>query len=139
MASLVYLSAIEDLNRGSIDPDTDVFKMLLVDGSYTPSQTTHTKRSDITGEVVGTGYTAGGQTITCTVTKNTGANQIDLTFSNPTWANSTISARRGIIYKSRGGAASADELVAAVDFNAVISSTAAAFVVTLTSPLRFQL
>lgn len=139
MASGIFLSSIEDINRGNIDPDTDTFKFLLVDASYTPNLTTHMKRSDITGEVVGTGYTAGGTTVTCTVSKNTGASQVDLTFSNPTWPNSTISARRGIIYKSRGGAASADELVTAVDFNGVISSTAAAFTVTLTSPLRYQL
>lgn len=38
---------------------SDTFKMMLVTSSYTFSKA-HAKRSDITNEVVGTGYAAGG-------------------------------------------------------------------------------
>ncbi len=36
---------------------------MLVTSAYTPNQDTHTKRSDITNEVTGTGYTAGRATL----------------------------------------------------------------------------
>lgn len=68
MASLIYNSAIDDMAKGAIDFDTDTFKVLLVTSSYSPNKDTHTKRSDVTNEVSGTGYTAGGATSACTVT-----------------------------------------------------------------------
>ena len=60
MASLIFNSALRDEAIGSIDFDTDTFKVMLVTAAYVENKDTHTKRSDITNEVVGTGYTAGG-------------------------------------------------------------------------------
>lgn len=123
MASLIYNSCLDDLARGSIDFDTDTFKTLLVTSSYTPDKDTHLKRSSVTNEVTGTGYTAGGATSACTVTKNTTNDKITLSFAAVSWATSTITARGAVIYKSRGGASSADELVAYIDFGGDVSST----------------
>ncbi len=139
MASLIYNSALEDLARGAIDFDTDTFKIMLVTAAYTANKDTHTKRSDVTDEVPATGgYTAGGQVVAPTVTKDNANDRVDITWSQETWAAATITARGAVIYKSRGGAASADELVAYVDFGSNIISTAGDFIVTFTSPLRFQ-
>lgn len=139
MASLNFNSAIEDLAKGLIDFDTDSFKMLLVTSAYTPNKDTHLKRSDVTSEVAnGNGYTTGGNAVTATVTKDTTNDRVDVTFSNPSWPSATFTARAGVIYKSRGGAATADELVAYVDFGADVTATNGTFSVTLTSPLRFQ-
>ena len=96
------------------------------------------KRSDVTNEVTGTGYTAGGTTVTATVTRDNATDRVDITFANPSWASSTITARGVVIYKSRGGAATADELVCYGDFGANVSSTNGTFTVNFTSPLRFQ-
>lgn len=137
MASLIYNSCIDDTAKGSIDFDTDTFKMMLVTSSYTPAKT-HAKRSDVTNEVSGTGYTAGGNAAAATVTKDNVNNRVDITFAITSWTSSTITARAGVIYKSRGGASSADELVGYVDFGSDISSTSGTFSVTITSPLRFQ-
>lgn len=137
MASLIYNSCIDDTAKGSIDFDTDTFKMLLVTNSYTAAKT-HAKRSDVTNEVTGTGYTAGGNAAAATVTKDNVNNRVDITFAITSWTSSTITARAGVIYKSRGGASSADELVGYVDFGSDISSTSGTFSVTITSPLRFQ-
>ena len=62
MASLIYNSAIDEMARGDIDFDTDTFKAMLVTSSYTPNKDTHDFRDDVTNEVSGTGYTAGGAT-----------------------------------------------------------------------------
>jgi hypothetical protein len=127
MASLIYNSAIDDIVRGAIDADTDTFKALLVTSSYSPNKDTHDKRDDVTNEVTGTGYTAGGVTTACTVTKDTANDRVTLQFAAVSWATSTITARALVIYKSRGGASSADNLVAYNDFGSDVSSTAGTF------------
>ena len=111
---------------------------MLVTSTYTPDKGAHLKRSDVTNEVTGTGYSSGGTAVTCTVAKDTTNHKETWTFSNPSWASSSITARAGVIYKSRGGLASADELVAYVDFGADVTSTNDTFSVTLSSPLTFQ-
>lgn len=127
MASLIYNSAVDDMAKGAMDFDTDTFKVMLVTSSYTPNKDTHDKRDDVTNEVSGTGYTAGGVTSACTVTKDTANDRVTLSFAAVNWASSTITARAAVIYKSRGGAASSDELVCYVDFGADVSSSAATF------------
>jgi hypothetical protein len=126
MASLIYNSAIDDIVRGAIDADTDTFKALLVTSSYTPNKDTHDKRDDVTNEVTGTGYTAGGVTTACTVTKDTANDRVTLQFAAVSWATSTITARALVIYKSTG-TASTDNLVAYNDFGSDVSSTAGTF------------
>lgn len=127
MASLIYNSCLDDMARGAIDFDTDTFKVMLVTSSYTPNKDTHDRRDDVTNEVTGTGYTTGGVTSACTVTKDTANDKVTLSFAAVSWASSTITARAAVIYKSRGGAASADELVAYNDFGSNVSSTGATF------------
>jgi hypothetical protein len=137
MASLIYNSCVRDAAIGSIDFDTDTFKMLLVTSTYSASKT-HSKRSDITNEVSGTGYSAGGNAAAATVSIDNVNNRVDVSWSITNWTTATITARGGVIYKSRGGLASADELVGYVDFGSDVTSTAGTFSVTVSSPLRFQ-
>jgi hypothetical protein len=127
MASLIYNSAIDDMARNNIDFDTNTFKAMLVTSSYTPNKDTHDFRNDVTNEVTGTGYTAGGVTTACTVTKDTANDRVTLQFAAVSWATSTITARALVIYKSLGGASSADALVAYNDFGSDVSSTAGTF------------
>lgn len=127
MASLIYNSCIDDMARGAIDFDTDSFKVMLVTSAYTPNKDTHDKRDDVTNEVSGTGYTAGGAASVCTVTKDTGNDKVTLSFAAVSWATATITARGAVYYKSRGGASSADELVAYVDFGGDVNSIGATF------------
>lgn len=138
MASLIYNSCLDDMARGAIDFDTDTFKVMLVTSSYVPNKDTHTKRSDVTNEATGTGYSSGGTSSACTVTKDTANDKITIGFANVSWASSTITAAAAVIYKSRGGASSADELVAYVDFGGDITSTADTFSVTFSSPITLQ-
>ena len=127
MASLIYNSFWEDLARGAIDLDTDAFKVMLTTSGYTENKDTHTKRSDVTSEVTGTGYTAGGNTSAITVTKDTTNDRLDVTLGQVTWPTSTITARKAVYYKARGGASSADELVAVNDFGSDVVSTNGTF------------
>lgn len=137
MASLIFNSALDDAFRAIVDFDSDTFKCLLVTSSYTPNKDTHTKRSDVTNEVSGTGYSAGGAAATFSVTKDTSNDRIDVSLGAVSWSSSTITAAGAVYYKSRGGASSADELVAYIDFGGNIVSTNGTFSLTA-STLRLQ-
>lgn len=138
MASLVYNSFYRDCFVGNINCASDTFKCLLVTSSYSASKA-HDRRDDVTNEATGTGYTAGGNSATCTVAAvdNTN-NDVEITFNITSWTSSTITARGAVIYKSRGGASSSDELVCFLDFGVDISSSAGTFAVTLNDPIRVQ-
>lgn len=127
MASLIYNRALELLARGNIDFDTDTFKVMLTTSAYAENKDTHDFRDDVTNEVAGTGYTAGGNTVTVSVTLDTVNDRVDISLGGTTWPASTITARKAVYYKSRGGAAGADELVAVNDFGADVVSSAGTF------------
>lgn len=127
MADILYTSFKRDIMNGAIDLDTDTIKVLLVTSTYTASAT-HAKRSDVTNEVTGTGYTAGGATIGSPTVSNVSTTGV-FDGADVSWTTSTITARGAVIYKSRGGASSADELVCYIDFGADKVSTAGTFTI----------
>lgn len=141
--SLIYNSCLEDLARGAIDFDTDTFKVMLVNATYAAiadetKKDSHLKRSAVTAnEVTGTNYTAGGVASTFSVTKDTANNRLDVTVGAVSWASATITAYGAVVYKSRGGADTADELVAYIDFGGAVTSTAGTFQLTA-STLRMS-
>ena len=137
MASLIYNHALDNAARGTIDFDTDTFKVMLVTSAYTENKDTHEFRSDVTNEVSGAGYTAGGNTVTVTVTKDDANDRIDISLGGTTWPTSTITARKAVYYKSRGGAATADEIIAVNDFGSDVISTGGTFTLNA-STLRVQ-
>lgn len=131
MANVIYNSFKRDIANGSIDLDTDTLKIMLVTSSYTPDIDAHTKRSDITNEVVGAGYTGGGATLaSLSVTANNTTDKGVFDAADVTWSTSTITARGAVIYKSRGGASSADELICYLDFSSDQISSAGNFTIT---------
>jgi hypothetical protein len=124
MASLIFNSFWDDLARGAIDADTDTFKCILVTSAYAEDKDAHTKRSNVTNELAASGgYVAGGQAVTVSVTKDTANDRVDISLGGFSIPAATITARKAVYYKSRGGAASADELVAVIDFGADVTST----------------
>ena len=94
---------------------TDTFKQGLLNGDfdfavdtieialYTNAATLDASTTVYTtvGEVVGTGYTAGGNTLTPTVSISNGTAFV--TFANTSWSGS-FTARGALIYKDGGGA-----------------------------------
>lgn len=79
-----------------------------------------------TNEVSGTGYTAGGVTLADFTTGLSGGTAY-LTFTDPEWANATITARGCLIYN----ASKSNKAVAAFDFGGDVSSTNGTFSVDL--------
>ena len=126
MASFAFNNLLPDAFKGQI-LDSDTFYVMLTTAAFAADQDAHTKRSDVTNEVAGTGYTAGGQAIVPTFTKDTTNNRLTIAFPAVTWPASTITARRAVYYKRRGGAASADELIAVDDFGADVTTGSGTF------------
>lgn len=128
MPNAIYNSFKRDIMNGSIDLDTDTIKMMLVTSSYTPNIDTHSKRSDITNEVVGVGYTSGGVTLANKVVSVNNTTDRGIFTCDPiSILATTITARGCVIYKSRGGLSSADEIIAYGDFGEDITSTGGTF------------
>lgn len=126
----LYGTALGALAAGSINWPSDTIKVALTTSTYTPDQDAHDFFNDVTNEVTGTGYTAGGATLaskTSTYTSGTNTQAIDA--ADVTWSTSTITARYAVIYKSTG-TASTSPLIGYVDFGADVISSAGNFTIT---------
>lgn len=117
--------------NGTHDLDTDTTKVMLCTSTFAPNIDTTVFRSDVTNEVTGTGYTAGGATLASpTVTVDNTDDEGVFDAADTSWATATITARYAVLYKSRGGLASADEVIGWIDFGADKTSTAGTFLIT---------
>lgn len=127
----VFGRAAELLLEGSHDLDGATYNVMLATNAYTPDIDAHDFRNDVTNEVAaGGGYSTGGQALgSVTVTYDAALNRAVFDAADTVWAASTITARYAIIYRARGGASSADELLLYVDFGADVSSTGGAFTI----------
>lgn len=118
------------LNK-EVDWASDTIKVALCTSTYTPDQDTHDYFNDITNEVVGAGYSAGGATLdTPTIGYTALTNVTKLDANDTTWAAATITARYAIIYDAQTGVAATSPLIAYVDFGADFTSTAGEFKIT---------
>lgn len=114
-----------------VDWDTDDIKVMLVSSSYSPNQDTHDYLDDVTAfEVSGTGYTAGGVSLTSkTLTYDAANNVLALDAADVTWANSTITARYVVVYDNSGASAAAKPLIGYVDLVSDQASNAGNFTI----------
>lgn len=115
-----------DTAAQSIEDETH--KQLLVQDGYTHNYSTHEFRDDVTNEVAGAGYSAGG--VTCTGTELTIASEI-LTFDmiDTVFPTVTITDAMGGIFFFNVGSAATDMLILLQDFIASASATAANFTI----------
>lgn len=102
----------------------DVYKIALFTSLATLNA--DTTAYSTTNEVSGTGYTAGGATLADLTTGLSGSTAY-LTFTDPAWANATITARGCLIYNS----SKSNKAVAAFDFGGDVTSTNGTFNVDL--------
>lgn len=115
------------LLNGEMDFSSDTaqtFKIAL----YTSSATldASTTAYSATNEVTGTGYTAGGNTLTISANPTSSGTTAYLDFADTTWSTATITARGALIYKADGAT---NPAVAVLDFGGDKTSTAGDFTV----------
>jgi hypothetical protein len=105
-------------------PPANVYKIALYTSAAALSKATTVYST--TGEVVGTGYTAGGQVLTG-LTQALDADTAIMDFADPSWPSSTITARGMTIVDTTNG----NKVRAVLDFGSDITSTGGTFLVTL--------
>lgn len=128
-----YNSFTKESLDGTFDLDSNTLKVMLVTSSYTFNRDTHDRRDDITNEVTGTGYTAGGVALTSKLLTQDNTNDRTLfDFDNPEWGpTASISGIRGaVIYKDTGAAAT-DPLMCFIDFEGDQTVTGGTFRIAL--------
>lgn len=103
---------------------TQTFKIAL----YTSAATlgAATTGYSATNEVAGTGYSAGGNTLTISTNPTSSGTTAFLDFADTTWSAATITARGALIYLADGGT---NPAVAVLDFGGDKTSTAGDFTI----------
>jgi len=100
------------------------FKIALYTSAATLSAATTAYSA--TNEVSGTGYSAGGNTLTISTTPTSSGTTAYLDFADTTWTTATITARGALVYLANG---STNPAVAVLDFGADKTSTAGDFTI----------
>ena len=103
---------------------TQVFKIALFTSTATLDATTTAYSTS--NEVVGTGYTAGGNTLAISQVPTSTGTTAFLDFSDTTWTTATITARGALIYLADGVT---NPAVAVLDFGSDKTSTAGNFTI----------
>ena len=134
--AITFLNALKnDLAVDLDDTTADRFKVMLVTSSYTPDFGTHDFKADVTNEVVGTGYSANGESLT-SVTLTQSAGTITFDADDVTWTSSTITARGAVVYDNT----LVDQpLICYIDFGADKSSSSGDFVLSFNASGIFTL
>jgi hypothetical protein len=111
---------------GIHDLDTDVLKFALYTGQADLSQATTVYTTS--QEVVGAGYTAGGEILTGVQVLLSGTTAY-VTFNNPVWTGASFTCRGGLIYNT----SKANRAIAVIDFGAD-KTASGTFTITLPQP-----
>ena len=100
----------EDLFQKEQDLDTDTIKIALYTSSASLDATTTAYTTS--NEVTGTGYTAGGETLTG-ATIGTSGTTAYVDFDDPEWTSASFTARGALIYNDT---TAGDNSIAVLDF-----------------------
>jgi hypothetical protein len=122
------LDGIHNFGTGVIRASTaaDTFKIALYTANATLNATTTAYSA--TDEITGTGYTAGGNTLTISqVPTSTSTETVAwLNFADTSWVNATFSTNGALIYNSTQG----NKAVAVLNFGSTKTTTNQTFTVT---------
>ena len=105
--------------KADVDLDTADLFLSLHTSTYTPDLDVHDFANDLTNELAnGNGYTTGGYDVTGNaLSYDAASDQVRFDVNDPTWTfTASKTWRYGVLYNKRGGASSADELIALLDW-----------------------
>lgn len=125
-------SFIDELTTGVHDLDSDTFKMALYDDSVTLTE--DTTAYSTTNEITGTGYTAGGATMSLASgypTQDSDTGRKSYRWDRVAWLGATFDARAALIYNS----SKSNRAVCVLDFGALRSVSSDVFQVTFPTSL----
>ena len=118
----------EDLFNKIQDLEADTIKIAL----YTSTATlgAATTAYSATNEISGTGYTAGGETLTSATVATSGTTAY-VDFDNPEWTTATFTARGALIYNDT---TAADNSIAVLDFGGDFTVSSGTFRIVFPAP-----
>jgi hypothetical protein len=118
----------EDLLQKEQDMDTDTIKIALYTSSATLDATTTAYTTS--NEVSGTGYTAGGVTLTG-ATIGTSGTTAYVDFDDPEWTSASFTARGALIYNDT---TAGDNSIAVLDFGGDFTVSSGTFRIVFPAP-----
>ena len=128
MASAIYPSAKISLANGTLNWTATAFNVALLDTATYTYSVAHNFFDDVlAGEIVGEGYTHTGTVLVSQAITESPAGTAMFDATDITWPAATITSGAAVVFLLRGGAHSADDLVAYIDFGGNKVSTAVDF------------
>ena len=135
MANAMYNIAKQKFGDGTLDWDTQVFKIALLTGHVFDADDDDFSLDIQPDEISGTGYTAGGATTTNSApTIDTVNDWAVYDASDATWVASTISATAAVIYE-----VSTDYPICYVGFGSTKTSSSSDFTISWSADGVFKL
>ncbi len=134
--SVAYGQSYKNLGLGLFDFSSHTFKLALADNDYTPDRDTDEFFADVAGgEVSGSGYTSGGETLTgLSWLYDADENWCVLACDPVTWAALTPTLRYAVAYRDTGDPATSP-LLCYVDFASVLNPEGGPFPITFNGGL----
>jgi len=118
----------EELFNKEHDLDTDTIKIALYTSSATLSAATTAYTT--TNEISGTGYTAGGETLTGATIATSGTTAY-VDFDDPEWTSASFTTAGALIYNST---LAGNEAIAVLDFGGDFTVTSGTFRIVFPAP-----
>lgn len=118
MAANAYGKFLQHLAKADIDFDSIALKAMLCTSSYSPNFDTHEFRSDVTNEVSGTGYSAGGISLTSeAISLDTTNNRLKIDADDANFGTLTVSGITQLVVYVDTGSSATDLLVSCHTFS----------------------
>lgn len=112
------------------DWDSDDIRCMLTTVVYTPDQDTDRYKAAVTGEVEGTGYTAGGVSLASpTQTYTAATNTWALDAGDASWTNASFTARYAVVYDATPPTDATRPLLSYVDMGGNQTVVGASFII----------
>lgn len=135
MANSMYNIAKQKFGDGTLDWDTQVFKVALLTGHTFDAEHNDFSLDIQPNEISGTGYTAGGATMTNSApTIDTVNDWAVYDAIDVTWATSTLSATAAVVYEVSTGYP-----ICYIDFGVTKTSSASNFTISWNTDGVFKL
>ena len=119
MSNTFYLLGLQAFWKAEIDLPNDTIKAALVESGYAPNFVTDEFFSDITDEIAGGGYTAGGETLASkTITVESVSLRVVFDADDiVAWNADTFTGAAGIVYYKDTGNPATSPLIAFADIS----------------------
>ncbi len=130
-----YGTSFKNLGLALFDFTTQTFKLALTTSGYTPDPDSDEFFDDVTDEITGAGYTAGGETLTSVSWTYDSLNRAGvLGCDSVEWAALTPTFRYAVAYQDSGDPETS-LLLCFIDFGSTVDPVGAAFPVNFPSGL----